>query len=61
MPDNQDRGDKGGYPGGSYDRRLSLIYIIIGIALVIAGIFRGEAVTVFNKATRICMECIGIG
>ncbi len=34
MPDNQDRGDKGGYPGGSYDRRLSLIYIIIGIALV---------------------------
>ena len=32
-----------------------------GIALVIAGIFRDEAETVFYKATRICMECIGIG
>ena len=34
MPDNQDRGDKGGYPGGPYDRRLNIIYIIIGLALV---------------------------
>ncbi|MBQ6782018.1 MAG: hypothetical protein IJP62_12460 [Treponema sp.] len=42
-------------------RIIAIISLIIGIALVIAGIFRGEAVTVFNKATRICMECIGIG
>ena len=40
---------------------ISILLIIIGIALVIAGIFRDEAVTVFNKATRICLECIGIG
>ena len=32
-----------------------------GIALALAGIFRGEVQAVFNKATHICMECIGIG
>lgn len=42
-------------------RIIAAIFLLIGIALVIAGIFREEAVTVFNKATRICMECIGIG
>ena len=39
----------------------SVISLFMGIFLVLAGIFRGEAETVFNKATRICMECIGIG
>ena len=40
---------------------IAIVSLCMGIALVIAGIFRGEAETVFNKATRICMECIGIG
>ena len=40
---------------------IAIISLIFGITLVIAGIFRGEADTVFIKATRICMECIGIG
>lgn len=32
-----------------------------GLCLMIFGIFRGEMSVVFDKAVRICMECIGIG
>ncbi len=34
---------------------------ILGLILMLFGIFRGEAAVVFAKAVRICMECIGIG
>ena len=38
-------------------------FIVIGIAAIFiaVGIFRDEVITVLNKATAICMECIGIG
>jgi len=42
-------------------RIISIIVLILGFAMLIAGIFRGEALTVLNKATKICLECIGIG
>lgn len=40
---------------------LCVSLLILGIAMIILGVFRGEAETVFEKAVRICMECIGIG
>lgn len=44
-----------------HPKAISIFTLFIGITLIFLGIFRGEAETVFNKATRICMECIGIG
>lgn len=32
-----------------------------GIVMMAYGISRGEMSVVFDKAVRICMECIGIG
>ena len=40
---------------------ISIIVLLLGICLIVAGVFRDEAEAVFIKATRICMECIGIG
>lgn len=34
---------------------------VLGILLMILGIYRGEVSVVFTKAINICMECIGIG
>ena len=34
---------------------------LAGIAMLIFGIWREEAQTVFSKAIRLCMECVGIG
>lgn len=39
-------------------RRLGLF--ILGILIVIAGLWRGEAHDVFLKAIQICLECIGL-
>ena len=35
--------------------------IFLAIILVLLGIYRGEVSVVLEKASRICMECIGIG
>ena len=37
------------------------VLAVLGIALMIFGIYRGEVSVVFTKAINICMECIGIG
>ncbi|WP_276317157.1 CD1871A family CXXC motif-containing protein [Anaerosphaera multitolerans] len=37
------------------------LILFIAIALIGVGIYNGEFADVLSKATRICMECIGIG
>jgi len=34
---------------------------ITALTFLIIGISRGEVRTVFDKAVRICLECIGLG
>lgn len=40
---------------------LWLIILAGAIAVGVYGVYRGEAVDVFEKARKICLECIGIG
>lgn len=40
---------------------ISVLALVLGLVLIVFGIFRGEAEGVFMKSIRICMECIGIG
>lgn len=40
---------------------ISLAALIFSISLIVLGIYREEAECVIEKATKVCMECIGIG
>ena len=40
---------------------LTMILIAAAILSMLYGVYCGEVNTVFNKATNICMECIGLG
>ncbi len=42
-------------------RKLQTAVLITGVILMAVGVVRGETGTLFAKATRICLECIGIG
>ena len=35
--------------------------LMAGVAMLCFGVWRGETDTVFSKAIRLCMECVGIG
>lgn len=37
------------------------VLAIAGTALLLYGVFSGQALTVLRKAANICLECIGIG
>lgn len=40
---------------------LGVLLAAAGAVMMVFGAFSGEAETVFSKAVRICLECIGIG
>ena len=40
---------------------VQVLLLLAGIAMLIFGIWREEAQTVFSKAIRLCMEGVGIG
>lgn len=40
---------------------LPLALTVLSLALIVIGIYSGEAQLVLTKAVNICMECIGIG
>ena len=43
------------------NRWISVLAILFGMYLIAYGFTEGEVNTVFSKAIRICLECIGIG
>lgn len=38
-----------------------VLLLLLGGAMVLFGVWRGEAGVVLAKAIRLCMECVGIG
>ena len=35
--------------------------LVVGIAMLCFGVWRGEPATVLSKAIKLCLECVGIG
>lgn len=42
-------------------RILPIFLLLLGALMIVLGTVRGEHITVFEKATKICLECMGIG
>ena len=47
--------------GKTFPRWVGPLVVLLGVGSMAIGISRGEMTTVFDKAVRICLECIGIG
>ena len=41
--------------------KIRLIIFLASAAMIWFGIERGELSMIFHKATRVCLECIGLG
>ena len=37
------------------------VLLVVGIAMLCFGVWRGEAAMVLSKAIKLCLECVGIG
>ena len=42
-------------------RSVGIIFLVISVIAIAVGVYLGEAQTVLQKATLICLECIGLG
>lgn len=42
-------------------RQSSLWFLVLGIVFLLIGIYVGEPRGIFDKATQVCLQCIGIG
>lgn len=40
---------------------VTILLFAVAAVMLLIGVTRGEALIVFTKACRICLECIGIG
>ena len=40
---------------------IPIVILLAGILMMVFGILRGELQMIYQKAIRICLECIGIG
>ncbi len=41
--------------------RLWIPLAVLGAGFILFGIYRNEAMLLFARASRVCLECIGIG
>ena len=41
--------------------KIGYVFLVISMFFIMFGLYREEVLTVFYKASAICMECIGIG
>lgn len=42
-------------------KRIQVMLLLLGTALLLAGLLQGEYAVTMGKAVRVCLECIGIG
>ncbi len=47
--------------GNFVKNTVSILLLLLALSFVALGMYRGEVSVVFNKAIRICMECVGLG
>lgn len=46
---------------GAHPARLPWALLAAGLALMLGGISLGETARILDKATQVCLQCIGIG